>query len=447
MTELTTLVQNRMHFRPSAMHAVLNEEKRTQLLEEFKSMNATGANKIYDNQRQAAIDVVQEFVGPSDDKGRALLNLLLIARTQSGKTGIASAIIQEFSKSRETYVPIENIYLITGVSSKEWVDQTKARMPPMLRSRVFHRPHLTQKFLTDLKNKQNVLIITDEIQVAATKTQTLDRVFIDAGLTNIDHMLRNDIKLVEITATPDGTAYDMAAWKQHGAKMVVDPGEGYTSSYDLLLQNRIRSAERLEHEPTKDYNPFESIREDMATFKTPKYHIVRASTYLNNFTQTVKNLMKAFGNTEYKYLLFDQTSKQKDINVILCTKPAKHTFILIKETLRCAKSLVKTHLGILYDRVVESGLMSNSTIVQSLLGRCTGYDDNGESIVYTDIESIERYEALWDSEFDETVSWRSKTTRIGKKIADPNNETGDEKITTSKKTFLTLVVADNNMIE
>jgi hypothetical protein len=37
---------------------------------------------------------------------------------------------------------------------------------------------------------------------------------------------------------------------------------------------------------------------------------------------------------------------------------------------------------------------------------------------------------------------------------EPNNETGDgtnpeqtEKITTSKKTFLTLVVADNNMIE
>jgi len=441
---MTEPVQNRMHFRPSAMHAVLNEEKRTQLLEEFKSMNATGANKIYDNQRQAAIDVVQQFIDPSAAH-TTLLNLLLIARTQSGKTGIASAIIQEFSKSRETYVPIENIYLITGVSSKEWVDQTKARMPPMLRSRVFHRPHLTKTFLTDLKNKQNVLIITDEIQVAATKTQTLDRVFIDAGLTNIDHMLRNDIKLVEITATPDGTAYDMAAWKQHGAKMVVDPGEGYTSSYDLLLQNRIRSAERLEHEPTKDHNPFESIAEDMATFKTPKYHIVRASTYLNNFTQTVKNLMKAFGNTEYKYLLFDQTSKQKDINVILRTKPAKHTFILIKETLRCAKSLVKTHLGILYDRVVESGLMSNSTIVQSLLGRCTGYDDNGESIVYTDIESIERYEELWDSEFDETVSWRSKTTRIGKKMADPSNETGDEKITTSKKTFLTLVVADNTI--
>jgi len=435
-----------MHFRPSAMHAVLNEEKRKQLLQEFATMN-----EPYANQRQAAIDVVHRFVDPSAAH-TTLLNLLLIARTQSGKTGIASAIVQEFSKSRETYVPIENIYLITGVSSKEWLDQTKSRMPPLLRGRVFHRPHLTKKFLTDLKNKQNVLIITDEIQVAATKTQTLDRVFSDAGLTNIDHMLRNDIKLVEITATPDGTAYDMAAWKQHGAKMIVNPGEGYTSSYDLWMQGRVRPAERLEYEPTKDHNPFESIAEDMAQFKTPKYHIVRASTYLNNFTQTVKNLMKAFGNTDYKYLLFDQTSKQKDINTILQTPPAKHTFILVKETLRCAKSLVKTHLGILYDRILESGYVSNSTIVQSLLGRCTGYDDNGETIIYTDIESIERYEDLWTSEFDETVSWRSKTTKPAKKqvgsnlddgtSGEPTNAETKEKITTSKKTFLTLTSSD-----
>jgi hypothetical protein len=420
----------RMNFLPTAIDSVLYEENRAKLLSEFASMQTRGTSAIYENQRNAGEYVVEKFTD-----SRHILNVMVIARTQSGKTGVACAIIQKFMEAKATSIPIENIYIITGVSSKEWLDQTRSRMPPLIRDRVFHRPNLTKTFMTDLKGKRNVLIITDEIQVAANKEQTLHRVFQSAGLTNIDHMLQNDIKLVEISATPDGTCYDLAGWTVHASKILMEPGEGYTSSYDLMLQNRVRQSDQLDYVRPGDANQFNIIAEDMLRFSCPKYHIVRCSTYMDSFKHTVRNLMKKFEQGKYTYLLFDQTSKNKDINVILRVKPTKHTFILIKETLRCAKSITKTHVGILYDRVPES--ISNSVIIQSLIGRCTGYDDNGESIVYTDIPSIIQYEELWNSGFSETIRWKSMTTRHSNHI------------NVSKQTFLSIpiVVPEINVDE
>ena len=46
---------------------------------------------------------------------------------------------------------IENIYIITGLSSCDWVDQTKDRMPEMIQKRVFHRDNIPNKFVDDLK--------------------------------------------------------------------------------------------------------------------------------------------------------------------------------------------------------------------------------------------------------------------------------------------------------
>ena len=53
----------------------------------------------------------------------------------------------------------------------------------------------------------------------------------------------------------------------------------------------------------------------------------------------------------------------------------------------------------------------HSTIIQGLVGRLTGYDDNGTSICYTNIDTIQRYELLWNSKFNPDIKWNSKTTK------------------------------------
>ena len=111
------------------------------------------------------------------------------------------------------------------------------------------------------------------------------------------------------------------------------------------------------------------------------------------------------------YRTYDKDSDIEDINSILITEPEIHRFIFIKEKLRCAKTLNKAHLGVVYERYTKSP--NDAVVIQGLIGRGTGYDDNGESIYYTNIPSIEKYKKLWDSNFeDKTVKWNSKTTKM-----------------------------------
>jgi hypothetical protein len=89
--------------------------------------------------------------------------------------------------------------------------------------------------------------------------------------------------------------------------------------------------------------------------------------------------------------------------------PDKHTVIFIKDKLRCAKTITKTYIGIVYER--KSQKINDSSIIQSLLGRVTGYDVPADVLVYTSIDTIHRYKRLWDSEFRATGQWNSNTSK------------------------------------
>ena len=98
-----------------------------------------------------------------------------------------------------------------------------------------------------------------------------------------------------------------------------------------------------------------------------------------------------------------------NINDIIHNKPTKHTIIFIKEKLRCAKTLHKEHLGISYERFTHK--IDDTVIIQGLLGRLTGYHNNDECIIFTNIPTILKYEKLWNSNFNKSNEWRSKTTK------------------------------------
>jgi hypothetical protein len=95
--------------------------------------------------------------------------------------------------------------------------------------------------------------------------------------------------------------------------------------------------------------------------------------------------------------------------------------------LRCAKTLTKKFIGIFYERHTYNP--DDSTINQGLIGRNTGYDVENFSICYTNIKSIEKYEKLWKSGFeDRTIKWNSKTTKYNKKKGLDSTGTFNEKI-------------------
>ena len=146
------------------------------------------------------------------------------------------------------------------------------------------------------------------------------------------------------------------------------------------------------------------------------YHIIRTPNGdLSDIV--ISNFKSVFNDNNIKYCTYDGDSDIYDINdKYLKVEPQKHTFIFIKEKLRCAKTLHKQHLGILYDRYTKSS-PDDAVIIQGLLGRATGYDDNGETVIFTNLDSIKKYQQLWDTNFeDKSVKWKSKTTKFRNKI-------------------------------
>jgi hypothetical protein len=305
-------------------------------------------------------------------------------------------------------------------------------MPESIQNRVFHRSELPNTFVDEIRDKQNILIIMDEIQVAAKKGQTIYKTFKNAGILNKSTLYEKDVKILEYTATPDGTIYDLMKWNDASNKILADIGDGYISSYNLLQMGRVRQYAELsgynKETNTIDaqvINNIRDIRREIDNFKTPLYHIIRTKNGLEQAV-TIDNFKKVFDTEVYQFINYDRESEIDDINKTLAIPPGKHTFIFIKEMLRCAKTLKKSYIGILYDRYTKNP--DDTTIIQGLSGRDTGYDNNGISICYTNINSIERYNALWESDFeDKTINWNSKTTKYTNGILYGKNTFNDPK--------------------
>ena len=202
-------------------------------------------DKIFQNQRRTATLIV------SDLEDRTLVFIGVVGETQSGKTGTMIATIKKYMK--KNIIPIENIYIITGLSDIMWCEQTKERVPDSIMGRVFHRNDLlSDKFLDEIKNKKNVLILMDEVHLAAKENQTIYKCFNAAGLLDKENLFKNDIKIIQFTATPDGIYGDLNNWN-NGSKIIISkPSANYTSSKELVEKKRV-----FQYKPLvtrKDYN-------------------------------------------------------------------------------------------------------------------------------------------------------------------------------------------------
>jgi len=365
-------------------------------------------NKEYENQEKIARDVNDKF------RNKQCANIMVIAQTQSGKTGSMSAIIRQCMTDSDNNIHPDNIFIVTGLSSLEWKEQTKERLPNSLH--IYHQRELF-KMVDDIKGKKNVLIIMDEVQCAAKKDQTVYKAFNDAGLLNLQHYYDNNIMLVEFTATPDGTIYDQVKWGEASYKMLGKSGVGYTSVFNLLSQGRVKQYQDLccyDKElccvnMDKFKENISGFENDVGNYSEPRYHLVRTRTGMYQEI-TIENFEHVFGTVDYGFITYDKDDLE-DINTTLEINPKKHTFIFIKEKLRCAKSLTQTYIGVVYERLSKNP--DDGSIIQSLLGRLTGYTNNGESICYTNVDTIRRYKQLWECRWDDmTIKWNSKTTKF-----------------------------------
>jgi hypothetical protein len=378
----------------------LLEYDRQEFRAQIGRMELLGTIKIHENQRDIG-KKVHDTVLCNDCE---TLYTMVLAETQSGKTGSMMEVTKRAIEYCST--PPKNIFIITGLSSTEWKEQTQSRFPDIMKDNIFHNTDVEGKLEISLCGKQNVLIIIDEMHMAAKETQTIAKTFRKCNLDNPDFMFKNHVRIVEYSATPDGTLRDRLHLQERSKILMAEPGQGYVGPFQLLDRGSVFQAKDLSDKS----NVAELHSHIMSSFGEPKYHIIRVFTQKKKKEQISLNFdeLACIGGFDTK------TYQQKDgdivdLNDLLSTPPARHTFIFIKDMLRCAKTLIKSNIGVVYERLAKS--VNDTAIIQGLLGRMTGYDVPDDISVFTNIETIERYRQLWDTDFDiEKVRWNSNTS-------------------------------------
>lgn len=380
---------------------------------QIKVKSKEGINIIWPNQQVCGEKISKAF------NNKKIINVLVYGKTQTGKTGCMTAFIQHYILSNN--IPIDNIYIITGLSDKAWKIDTKNRMPDSISGRVFHRANLPKTFVKNIKEKKNVLIIMDEIQIACEKDQTLYETFHRCGFYDLNNLLNNDIKFVQFTATPDGHINDISDWKEHSTMIKLEPGRGYVGTKELSERKRIREfkdltkRENVEElkEVVDNFDPiFYNVENNLRDCEY-RYHTIRIPNSRKGLDKIVINHFRDVFGENYIYNTSFLNTKKDDINELMEIAPEKHTFIFIKEILRCAKTKCKKFIGIEYERWTTA---SDSSIIQGSVGRLTGYDDNGDSICYTNVTTLKHYEDLWENDmiFKKKIVWNTKTTQYDK---------------------------------
>jgi hypothetical protein len=398
--------------------------------------------ETYENQRETAQKAVETF------KDRNKVIQVIVGRTQSGKTGCMLEFIKIYID--ENLIPVENIYLITGLSSKDWEIQCKGRFPECICRNIYHNGQMA-RFKQDVEGKQDLLILIDEAHMACLKKQTMNSMFKELNW-KLDFMMENDIKLVQFSATPDGIlfALNQPKWpRQYFEVHTMNSGVGYYGPEQMkekgnLLQfknilGRSRNGEWIADQGEILSNIEEILRAQL-TFTSPKYIIFRIlggcdRLYEENVFDAISTRLspeeQALFNRE-KIMSFYMDGNVENINALLFKAPRKHTIIFIKEKMKCAQTLeykvkdkhnittthkVKPNIGVMVERwskSVEANRPNDSFIIQGFLGRLCGYE-NHDIICFTNLASVDKYETLFETGFDEdllnTIGWNSNSTR------------------------------------
>jgi len=420
---------------------------RQEIDSQLKRMKLTKRYISYENQTRVAIPINSKF------NDLSIVIQMVVGYTQSGKTGCMVELIDQITKPNPIDITMsaQNIFIITGLSSRDWMKQTKGRIPECMRDRVFHNGQL-DKFKAAVDGKQNVLIIIDEAHMASKKKQTMSRIFKELNW-KLDYMMENDIKLVQFSATPDGLIFALnAKWpEQHYSITTMPPGSGYFGAKQMNTRKQLKqikdiygrdiSGKWINDEVKKECleNIVEILR-DQLSFKEPRYLVARVrggipeQRYHENFFEAIESLsadkQKMFQERD-KHLRYDMRGNVEDIAELLYTPPNKHTIVFIKEKMKCAQTLeyvlldektgkitthkVKHNIGVVVERKRngDKDEQNDSFTIQGLLGRLCGYEEH-DCICYTNLKSFEKYERLFDSNFDtqtlKHVSWNSNTT-------------------------------------
>jgi hypothetical protein len=367
------------------------ERKKRQKNEEF----------VYPNQKEAALKCVEAFQS-------GITQVCLVAQPGTGKTGASLEIMHLLTThiNDDDCILKENLWILSGMNDKEWAKQYFKNMIKSFREHIHHRGNL-MKNKNEISQIQGGLLITDECHIASGKQMTVSKMLREAGLTDYETIVARNMKMLDISATPEAVSFDLhsAKWRDKSRIIKLEPGPIYKGFQHMLDENRILDApEILSMEialqilsmfetryegTTKKYFPFR-IRGTAA-----KGFIHGAITRLGwGFIEHDSSTSDDKNGPKYYDASGEEITK---VDHMMLTAPERHTIIFVKEFWRASKRLVRKHVG---GSFVSKPKTQNTTAAsQDLVARfCDNYNYDGDQIDpnyrpihYTDKKAIEEY--------------------------------------------------------
>ena len=391
-----------------------NKAAHAKAIEQFRKMlwdaDENGETLVYSPQKVVGYQIINAFA-------QYKRIVTLCAPMQWGKTGTLFWVAYHFMlrkwaertkhqlASGGLFMP--KIFIITGMSDNEWVEQTKSRFPPMLHANIMHRNSLKKNRET-FENLNNALIIIDECHYGADKFGIMGTILREAGLTDIDVLVQRDVFILQTSATPDSTLVQANTlfedietegedWGNVHKTIIPEIPASYTGIWDFLEKGRVMESRNLAN-PAEAQMIISSMK-IMTRNGGPKYHIIRIPIDKEKKDATMNNVL-FYGRKDGFDILKHYGKHRIDIDT-LKTAPERDTLILIKCLWRAAKTIENTeHIGIIHEAFSYS--KSNSAENQGLIGRLCGHGRSKDNmpIIFCHKESVMNYAKLFAERFD-----------------------------------------------
>ena len=196
-----------------------NVDKSIRDREEY--LKIEGKQFIYPNEQDAADKCIKAY------KNGAVA-VCLIAQPGTGKTGTAQAVMIHMATNLndDELIYTENIINCTGMSDNDWETQFKNSVLPAFKDNIFHRQNLIKQ-KDKLQALKNALIIPDECHIASGIKMTIAKILKEAGILDVKVLEIRNIKMLDISATPDAVLNDYKKWGGKCATIKIQPVPSY----------------------------------------------------------------------------------------------------------------------------------------------------------------------------------------------------------------------------
>lgn len=388
---------------------------------------------IYDTQ----IDTAKKVVASLADMKTRRNHVILVAKMQSGKTGVCNAVTNIITQSTlQKELAIHKVFFITGMNDCGLKEQTYFRIMTQViganSDNVFngkkYKGNIKDKKFFILKNSDfkkydgdldNSILFIDESHYGSNENHKLTQFFEKNNIDwrNKNSLIERNIYIVSVSATPfSEMVSDVLDCK---SIITLDTDEGYMGVSEFLKDDSVLDANK--DDITIDGNIFdyiESAHERMLKNDENGVIIIRTRNFdvieSNPYVRTHFNVYKMYSNgskIEYNKLsneILSMMRRDERIKAIkgkkrlnpelLARLEGKPLLVLIKGAYRAGITIpdvLKPKIYMVYDYSLKC-----DTTAQALLGRMCGYRDTSKNntVFYLNKKFADMY-GEWEHDF------------------------------------------------